>query len=143
MKNCESVKTVNVILSEDYGTETQTRNFLHSCCQQKDVNINITGKINNEITKDYLSYLTFNEDSKGLKIYHSARIILGESDVYKYLLNNPKNYIVPLQLDQIAQKYYPYLPKNIPALPVKPFNACITTELHDFIPGQKLCYYQM
>lgn len=141
MKNCKSVKTVNVILNE-FGTEQQTRNFLHSACQQKDVNINIVGNIDERITRDYNSYLSFNKETHGFKIYHSSKIILGESDVYKYLLDNPHKYIVPLGIDLIDQKYYPYIPKNIMSSPVMSFTSCIITDSQVPERGKKLCYYQ-
>ena len=112
MKNCESVKTVNIRFDDDKTiNKHQLSRTLQSLVQQKEVNINIIG-FKDDIKKDFVSYLTFDDLVEKDVIYMPSRVILGDSLFIKKLIDGPCLVIAPYLLDQIDQLYYPYIPKK-------------------------------
>lgn len=145
IKNFTNGNQVNVILPDEEIDTIQLQRFLYSVVAQENVSINIKGKIDDKIQKMFNIYLTFNKDVKGLNIYHSAKIILNDNQIYYKLFTSPETKIQCSKLDQVDQRFWPYVPNDDSFIQnLKPCDQFIVTdnskdENIGFIPQ---CMYQ-
>ena len=138
--NYENVKWVNVNLVDEPCSYMHKQRFLHSAASQLGVKVNIIGLKDEELQKDFVSYLSFDQKVDGLNIFHSPRVILADTNTYNMMVQNPHVGFLCSRFEEFNQSFWPYVPKT--ALFVKTLEASDQMVKSEHFNGEVVFYPQ-